>query len=279
MDYFKGLPFEHAGIKVKGVSRAGSGTCIYVPEFKCAFDSAQGLPFCYGSPHFAITHSHMDHSGGIPFIIMQKALTQQKPGTFFMPEYMIDPLTKIMQTWSDVEGHQYEYQFVAAQAGQIYELKAPYFLRPFLSEHRVPTLGYQMLKQFKPLKPEFIGQSQQQIQKARQAGQQVDQTVYHPVVAYTGDTKIEFMDLSPHVLQTKILFMEVTYWDDRRSIDDARAWGHIHFDEVLPRLSEFKGEKLVFCHTSSRYSIKEVKHILRQKVKDPELLSKLEVGG
>ena len=101
----------------------------------------------------------------------------------------------------------------------------------------------------------------------------------NPLVSFTGDTQIEFLDLSPEVVNSKILIVECTYLDERKSIKNARDWGHIHFDELLPRLKEIKSEKIFLTHISSRYKISEAKKILQKKVEavDSDLWERIEL--
>ena len=60
--------------------------------------------------------------------------------------------------------------------------------------------------------------------------------------------------------------MEVTYIDEKKSVQNARDWGHIHLDELLPRLPFFEGEKILLTHLSSRHSIEGCERILDKRV-------------
>ncbi len=77
---------------------------------------------------------------------------------------------------------------------------------------------------------------------------------------------MKFWDENPEVLKSKVLFMEVTYWDKKKSVETAREWGHIHLDEVIDRMDDFKGEKLVFTHISSRYTPEYARKLLFERV-------------
>jgi ribonuclease Z len=83
-------------------------------------------------------------------------------------------------------------------------------------------------------------------------------------VSFTGDTQIEVLDQNPEILNSRILFFEVTYYDKAKSIEETRKWGHTHFDEMLPYIKEFKGEKLVLIHHSARYRHRDIVEIARK---------------
>lgn len=242
------------------------GTCLFLPELCISIDVAQGLPFSFKSKNFLITHAHMDHASGIPYVISQKALVKAPTPTFYMPENMIEPMTKILYEWQKIDGHEYQFDFRSAKVGKIYELDKIHSFKPFKTFHRVPSMGYTIFENRKKLKKEFEYTSQAEIVQFKKSGMELTENISIPIFSYTGDTTMEFWDKNPEVLNSKILFMEVTYWDKKKTIKDAHEWGHIHLDEVIERLEEFKGEKLVFTHISSRYSPEYANKILFEKV-------------
>ncbi|RYF42063.1 MAG: MBL fold metallo-hydrolase, partial [Cytophagaceae bacterium] len=86
-----------------------------------------------------------------------------------------------------------------------------------------------------------------------------------PVLSFTGDTRIEFLD-DPQVRASRVLVMEVTYWDDKKSVENARTWGHIHLDELIPRLEHLKCEKIVLIHASARYTTARLREIMDARI-------------
>lgn len=251
---------------VNGVSVAGMGTCLYLPEIAVSIDVAQGLPFSFKSKNFLITHAHMDHASGIPYVVSQKALIKTQQPTFYMPESMVDSMGKILKEWQKIDGHEYDFDFRGVKAGEEYALDKIHSFKPFQTFHRVPSVGYTIFENRKKLKKEFQNLSEQEIVKLKKQNVDLTENISFPMFSYTGDTKMEFWGKNPEVLRSKILFMEVTYWDQKKSVKTAQEWGHIHLDEVIDRLDEFKGEKLVFTHISSRYTPEYAKKLILERV-------------
>jgi len=261
---------------LRGVTRAGIGTCFLLPSLDIAFDVAQGFLELARVSRFFITHGHMDHASGIPYLISQRALAHVTAPIFYMPESMVLPMKNIISNWEEIEGYKYQYYFHPIQVGEEVMLRADLLVRPFTAYHRIPALGYTLFRRKKRLKAEFKGLSGNRIRDLRKSGQQVEEFWEEPEISFSGDTKIDFFDKNEVVRKSRILVMEVTYLDERKGVDQARKWGHVHLDELIPRLSQFQGEKILITHLSARYSVSECERILDKRVPQ-NLRHKIEV--
>ncbi|MCB0362451.1 MAG: MBL fold metallo-hydrolase, partial [Bdellovibrionales bacterium] len=258
--------WTHGSWRLRGLTRAGVSTCYSLLGCDLAFDVAQGFASFVPVSRFFITHGHMDHAAGIPYIISQRALNHLKPASFYMPIAMVDKMADIMNSWQEIEGHKYSYSFVPVQLGSEISLRTDLMVRPFSTFHRIPSLGYTLFKKRKSLRPELASLQQEEIRKLKIRGEEVDSEEWIPEISFTGDTKIEFFDQNEWVRKSRILVMEVTYINESKSVQVARDWGHIHLDELIPRLKDFEGEKILLTHLSSRHSVEECKEKKKKKL-------------
>ncbi len=261
-----GSPWEYDGFQVFGLSLSGIRTSLSVPAHQLCFDVAQGLPFALKMKKFFITHGHLDHAAGVPYILSQKAMHNEPPPDFYMPASLIEPMTQIIRCWEKIENHQYQFNFHPVEVGSRFQLNSQLEISCFPTVHRIDSFGYSLIHKNKKLKSEFQNHTGQQIYKLKSEGVSVEETHEKILMSFTGDTQIEFLDLTPEVCQSKILFVEATYLDERKAVSEAKKWGHTHLNEIIERLGEIESERIVLIHISSRYSTQEATEILKRKI-------------
>ncbi len=266
MSLSAGYTWTHKNIRLLGYSMAGITTSIVMPEADAVFDVAQGLPYQMNVSNILLTHGHMDHASGLPYVIGQKAMQGQTPPDVYMPPALLPPMREMMRIWERVEDHSYQYRFHAAEEGRAYPLKGPYFFKAFPTSHRVPSVGYTVFERKKRLKEEYKTLAREELIDLRRRGEELDDHAEVPLVSFTGDTRVEFLDGAPWVRRSQVLVTEVTFIDSAKTIENAREWGHMHLEELLPRLDDLKCEKIVLIHISARYTTKRVREILEDRV-------------
>jgi ribonuclease Z len=266
MDLSNGVDYNYGGINLRGLSLSGIRTAISLPDLSITFDVAQGYPFLLNLKQFFLSHGHLDHAAGVPYIISQKAMNHQEAPKFYMPKSLVEPLDRIMKIWQKIEGHEYKYEFIPVAADLEIPVKGNYFIKVFPSKHRIDSFGYTLFETHKKLSPKYQGLSQHELVKLKTEGRALNEFVNKPLVSFTGDTQIEFLHSRPWIKQSKILLLESTYLDDKKSIEHARAWGHTHLHEILPYLDEIESEKIVLIHISSRYTWAEAQKLVHQQV-------------
>lgn len=263
----KGATWSHDGLTLVGLSLSGIRTSVAMPELKICFDLAMGLPFAMFMKRFFITHGHMDHAGGIPYVIAQRNITSDPHTLFYMPKSLVGPMKDIVHKWEEIEQYQYKHhEFAGIDENSVIELGGSHFVRPFKTVHRVESFGYTLWERRKKLRQEFAASSREEIMRAKSQGIDVNELVEMPLLSFTGDTQIDFLDVSPQVKKSKVLVCECTYFNNRKSIEHARTWGHTHLDELIPRLDEIEAEKIVLIHGSSRYGMREMLEELERRV-------------
>lgn len=254
------------GVAMHGLSLSGIRTAVALPDLSLSFDVAQGYPFLLTLKKFFVTHGHLDHAAGIPYIISQKAMTRQPRPVFYMPPSLVEPMTRIMRTWEEIEEHRYEFDFVATRPDDRIELNPQWVMKAFPAVHRIEALGYTLFERRKRLAPAFRSLPRDEIARQARSGIEVNETEELPVLSFTGDTRIEFLDQRPWIRDSKLLLMECTYLDERKSVAHARDWGHLHLDELIARLDDIRSAKIVLIHLSSRYTTAEARSILDRRI-------------
>jgi ribonuclease Z len=270
MSLERGFSWNWEDWQFVGYTLAGITTSLYCKNASVCFDVGQGLPFQVGAKRILITHSHMDHAAGLPYLVAQKNMMGQKETEIFVPENFLEPLREIFRVWQECDGHEYSFSLQAARPGEIYDLDKLYAFKPFRTVHRVNSQGYLLYQKKKRLKERFRGASREEILSAKAKGEDPNESVLEPAIAFTGDTQIEFLDSDPDVGKAKILFVEATFWDENRPVSHAREWGHIHIDEILEALPRLQNEKIVLIHTSVRYSLGALEEILERRLPQAE---------
>jgi ribonuclease Z len=75
-------------------------------------------------------------------------------------------------------------------------------------------------------------------------------------------------------LQARVLIVECTFLDERKTLEAARSGCHIHLDELIERADRFANEHVVLMHFSQLYHPGEVAQILDRRV-PPALRAKI----
>lgn len=247
---------------LEGFSLGGVETALHVPELKLAFDVGRGGPALVRCDHLALTHTHMDHAGGVPYLIALRQLYGMRLPTLYLPAQMADAFTTMLRAWESVQRYSIECPIVPVEAGERYAIAQSVWLEPFRTYHPVPSNGYVLVRERKKLKAAFVGLAGPALAALKARGEVIEDVVKDRVLAVTGDTLIEVLDKQPHILEAETLLMECTFLDGRKALTDSRAGGHVHLDELMERRELFAGKRVVLSHFSQIYDEREVPGLL-----------------
>jgi len=265
--------YHYKDIKFIGNSEGGIHTSIAIPRLKLMFDTGVGSPQLVEIPKILLTHGHLDHASGLAYLISQRSLRKLPPAEVYVNPAIYEPLDQILKLWHKIEDYQSEYKLIPIDFNTIYPLQRNFFFRAIPSVHRVPSNGYVILEKRNKLKKEYLNLPGHVIAELKKKNPDIIETRFEPIITFSGDTQIEFVIHNEIVQQSKILFLECTYICDKRPIERARKWGHIHLYEIIENQEYFRNiEKLFLIHFSTRYTKKEIKDTLKQLL--PEWLYK-----
>lgn len=259
-----------AGIAVDAVSVGGLETCIQLPGYGVAFDMGRARRSAVARRTVLFTHAHIDHMGDVAAHCATRSMMGMEPPRYAVPAENVDAFKRLLAVWRELDGSPLTCEVIPAEPGTEIAIKKGVVARAFRVAHRVPTLGWSLWEGTQKLKPAWRGRPGPEIRDARLRGEAVTHKVERPVVAFTGDTLIEAVDTQPVLRTARLLIMEVTFLDDRVSVEQCRSKGHIHLDEVIARADRFDNEAILFTHLSARYGHDEAEQLLDEKL--PEAL-------
>jgi ribonuclease Z len=255
-----------AGFEIDAVSIGGLETCIQLPGLDLCFDIGRCPPTAIRRRTVLLTHTHVDHAGGIVAHAATRDMMHLPPPTWYVPEENAADLEALVEVWRRLDRAPLPVQIVACRPGDRLELRPGLVATPFRSPHRTICQGYALSRKVRKLRPELVGLTDQEIRTRRLAGEDVSVETEAVEVAFTGDSLIDVVEREAVVRTARLLIMEVTFLDERVPVHKARGSGHIHLDEVIERADLFENDALLFTHFSSRYNRREIADILHRRL-------------
>lgn len=252
---------------VRGISVGGVYTTISVPELSALLDV--GLPlraFC-ASDRIFLSHGHVDHAGGLSGLLGVRGMMQKAaPPQVYMPREIVDDLQSALACLTRLQRYELAITPVPMSPGDEERLSNNLYVRAFRTHHPVPSLGFQFVRKVQKLRPEFVGLPGAEIATRKQRGDDLFEAAEHLELAYATDTLIRVLDTNPSMLKSRVLILECTFLDDRKSLKESRAGCHIHLDEIIEVADRFENEHLVLMHTSQIYHPDEAREIVAKRV-------------
>jgi ribonuclease Z len=252
--------------RVRGVSIAGIYTSIHVPEISALFDVGIAARSTATVNTLFLSHGHVDHSGALATLLGTRALMgKTTPPRVFMPRAIAEPITASLRAMSEMQRWTLDIDPRPMDPGDMAPFGSDLVVRAFRTYHPVPSLGYELFRRVHKLKPEFADLPGHEIGRRRRTGDDLFDVVERRELAYATDTLVSVLDHEPQLLSTRVLILECTFLDDRKSLEASRSGCHIHLDELLERADTFRNEAIVLMHFSQIYKPHEVLEILDRR--------------
>ena len=251
---------------IRGVSLGGIYTSLQVPEMGVVFDVGMPIRSFASTDHLFLSHGHGDHVGALAAMLGIRGLLHTKqPPNVYMPAPIADDVQASIDAMSRLQRHELTFRARPMLAGDELQLRRDLHVTAFKTHHPVPSLGYRFFDRVQKLRPEFKDLPGQEIAERKKSGEDLFTTEERSELAYATDTLIRVIDTCPEILKTRVLILECTFLDEKKTLEASRAGCHIHLDELLERAADFQNEHLVLMHFSQLYMPREVHRILRER--------------
>lgn len=267
-----------AGISIDAISTGGLATCIQLPGFDLAFDMGLCPRSAVARGTVLFTHAHVDHLGAVVHHCATRALLGMAPPRYVVPRENAADFRQLFDVWRRLDRSDLEHTLIEASPGERVALGGGLHAAPFRSPHRVICQGYTLYRTRTRLRADLRADDPEGIRAARARGETVSEPFEVAEVAFTGDSLIEGVEQSVGARTARVLVMEVTFVDDRVSVEQCRSKGHIHLDEVIERADMFENEHLLFTHLSARYTDEEALRVLERRL-PPQLRERVTLLG
>jgi len=263
--------FQLGNLTVGGSSTGGVETSLFVKEWSLCFD----MGICPGSHvpmnHVLLTHGHLDHIGALPAYLGQRQLYGLKPAQLFIDERHVDTLSRALDAFGTLQQGPLPFELTGVTPGEKITLRKGLSFIPFRSAHRVPTTGYTLYEEKTKLREAYLNLPGEEIARLREEGQEdLFEHLAIPTVTYPGDCLFDTVLAQDSVRKSRVLFLECTFFDDKKDVAHARLGGHIHFDEICDHADVFENEHIVLMHFSQIYESAEIRNIVNARL--PESL-------
>ncbi|MBU3682717.1 MAG: hypothetical protein FGM39_01600 [Phycisphaerales bacterium] len=241
-----------APFRIQGISVAGEQAVVHVPELDLCFDVGLCPRAILPTPTIALSHTHMDHVGGLPYWFSQRFF-QKMPGTArcLVHPKMAEPLRRMMAAWVDLERQRTPHEIVAIEPDTEFQLRPNVVVRAIEVSHTTPALGFVAIERRSKLRDEFHGLPQDRLRELRAQGVEITRMIEIPLVAYTGDTEPGDFLLREEFRRAQVVITECTFFEDEHR-DRAKIGKHLHVEDLRPLLEAWEARDVVIVHVSRR---------------------------
>lgn len=239
-------------LAVEGWSRAGEETWFRVSPPGLAFDVGRGAAQLAGVRDIFLSHGHLDHALGLPYVLSLRTLHLHAHTRVFCPAAIEEPLAALVAAAERLDGAAYRHEIVPLAVGDRVEVGKDLLVEAFATDHVVPSLGYHLVRRKRRLAAGLAGRTAAELVALRESGVETSEAVEEVWLSYCGDTGPSVFELTPRLFESRVLMLECTFLgDEQRGRGD--RFKHLHFEDLEERAALFHNAALVLYHLSRRH--------------------------
>lgn len=259
------VSLQFQNLRIEGASRAGDASWFRVHPPGLAFDVGRGALALAGAEPIFLTHGHLDHVLGLPFVLSLKSMQGAKPTRIFCPAGSLEDVRRFIDAAEAIERGGYSYELAALEPGDQVKVGRDLAVEAFATDHSVPSLGFHLVRDRRKLKEEYRELPALELTQLRGRGAEIEDRTRELWVTYCGDTGVGVFDLEPRLFESSVLLLECTFFDEAAR-DRGREFKHLHLSDIADRAARFHNRDLVLHHVSRRYEKGEVQSMIEQRL-------------
>ena len=261
-------------LRIEGWSRAGDENWFRIHPPGLALDVGRGALQLAGAQDVFLSHGHLDHALGLPYVLSQRSLHRLAHTRVFCPGEIVEPLRDLIAAAERLERASYRYDLSPLASGDRVEVGRDLAVEAFATDHVVPSLGFHLLRAKRRLAPAYTGLPPAELIALRERGVRTSEVVEELWLSYCGDTGPAVFDLEPRLFASRILLLECTFLGEEHE-DKGELFKHLHLRDIARRAGEFRNEALVLHHLSRRFKADDLRAEVERHL--PELAPRVHV--
>lgn len=263
-------------LKIEGWSRAGEETWFRIHPPGLAFDVGRGSMRLAGARDLFVTHGHLDHALGVPYVLSQRSMHQGQHTRVFCPRELAPALDAFIRAAAVMEDAELRYELVGLEPGDRVAVGKGRIVEAFATDHVVPSLGFHLFATKRRLRSDLAHLSPEELRDRRAAGAELTEEVEDLQLTYLGDTGPRVFTAEPRLFTARVLLLELTFLGDELR-DKGERYRHLHFEDLVAQADRVANELVLLHHLSRRHRPADLRRAVNQRL--PDLAARVRVMG
>jgi ribonuclease Z len=270
----KTVELRFGDLRIEGWSRAGDDNWFRVHPPGLAFDVGRGALQLAGARDVFVSHGHLDHALGLPFVLSQRSLHQLAHTRVYCPAEIAEPLGALVAAAERLERAAYRFDLVPLAPGDRVAVARGLAVEAFATDHVVPSLGFHLWRGRRRLAAGLAGLPREELIAMRERGEETTETVEDLWLTYCGDTGPAVFEREGRLFGARVLMLECTFLGEEYR-EHGRQFKHLHLEDIARRAGELRNEAIVLHHLSRRYRVEDLRAEVERRL--PELASRIHI--